>query len=73
MVFIDWMHSPAAVSSGFNQTAEFAFSGLPEAIKWVCLSIGHLAIQESVPVTALDYCLQCFDAVGWSTGRASGL
>jgi len=21
----------------------------------------------------IDYCLQCFDAVGWATGRASGL
>jgi len=32
------------------------------AVKWVC-----------VCVLCLESCLQCFDAVGWVAGRASGL
>ena len=31
------------------------------AVKWVCVCY------------SISFCLQCFDAVGWAGGRASGL
>ena len=38
------------------------------------LHIHNIMIAYNVPVyTATCPCLQCFDAVGWAAGRASGL
>jgi len=31
-----------------------------------------IAIKEMKINVELERCLQCFDAVGWATGRASG-
>ena len=40
-----------------------------------CHQQGHVRSkamhQQNPPV--LNFCLQCFDAVGWAAGRASGL
>jgi len=41
----------------------------------ICLERGadlHMAQLMPLPLTFCD-CLQCFDAVGWAAGRASGL
>ena len=36
--------------------------------------IQHLAVAKFYSIISFDYlCLQCFDAVGWVAGRASGL
>jgi len=46
-------------------------------VKTVFGKTGNRFVKTSfLPVTGLrDYglCLQCFDAVGWAAGRASGL
>ena len=33
----------------------------------------HPFLQRFLPRDAMHPCLQCFDAVGWAAGRASGL
>jgi len=39
------------------------------------IAVSELAVawQYFVCINLLDICLQCFDAVGWAAGRASGL
>ena len=40
----------------------------------VPLNIKHVTSKMFFPANVLAwYCLQCFDAVGWAAGRASGL
>jgi len=34
---------------------------------------GHADNIDILASVTLDACLQCFDAVGWAAGRASGL
>ena len=48
-----------------------AYPGCPgkEAIKGLWLLLFDIQLQ----VAAVTSCLQCFDAVGWAPGRASGL
>ena len=44
------------------------------SVSQVCdLPLSLLASFKSKLLTCGYYCLQCFDAVGWATGRASGL
>ena len=38
---------------------------------FLCVSVYHFDFV--LLVTLLGLCLQCFDAVGWAAGRASGL
>jgi len=33
----------------------------------------HITLKYFIILQVLLYCLQCFDAVGWAAGRASGL
>jgi len=40
---------------------------------WLYDMSAVLSRSISTPVTYNRFCLQCFDAVGWATGRASGL
>jgi len=39
---------------------------------WFLLSLVHIHFQCSASGDSFS-CLQCFDAVGWAAGRASGL
>jgi len=40
---------------------------------FIYLFIFHIFCWEFPVIVIADYCLQCFDAVGWAAGRASGL
>jgi len=44
---------------------------------FVCCAIWHHQcfgkIPGNFPSFPISFCLQCFDAVGWAAGRASGL
>jgi len=49
---------------GFERKAAFTRSSLCSVIVWPV---------DLLKVSLTLYCLQCFDAVGWAAGRASGL
>ena len=38
-----------------------------------CFVTGSLLMVCKSELLSSDLCLQCFDAVGWAAGRASGL
>ena len=40
---------------------------------WTYSCIGEVDFGGDVPILLSWCCLQCFDAVGWAAGRASGL
>jgi len=45
--------------------------------KWLLNKLLHIKCEAllscNLSLTAIHFCLQCFDAVGWVAGRASGL
>ena len=44
-----------------------------KAIKWVCVCVRVRVLARACTCVCSGRCLQCFDAVGWMAGRASGL
>jgi len=51
----------------------WAEAELPSDIMDVILKIGYKVKYILIFVDIYVHCLQCFDAVGWAAGRASGL
>jgi len=49
------------------------FSSAFCACVFLCVMKTMCGIKISVGLSSLSLCLQCFDAVGWAAGRASGL
>ena len=57
-------HSMGAKLASFSNQAEMDF----------VTSVSSVPTSFSIRVVhGSNYCLQCFDAVGWAAGRASGL
>jgi len=54
----------------FSVAAPRAWNTLPTLLKLLRSTITCPSSTENIFVPV---CLQCFDAVGWATGRASGL
>ena len=50
----------------------WAEAELPSDIMDVILKIGYKVTYILIFVDIYVHCLQCFDAVGWAAGRASG-
>jgi len=55
---------------GLGELLRKMHSSLVSQIKSV---LTHLQVSSVNYMSVLYFCLQCFDAVGWAAGRASGL
>ena len=68
-------HSVRSSLSGSRPGSNGAGGGLTKKVSFAD-DLGMLLeqVRRRRRITILDYrCLQCFDAVGWAAGRASGL
>jgi len=45
----------------------------PSASSMEPISLSQIGSDNTTTVSCGNLCLQCFDAVGWAAGRASGL
>ena len=55
--------------SEWQRTTANTQTGLHSARNYLCLT----AVLDKMALSSYFICLQCFDAVGWAAGRASGM